>query len=120
MLDIRELRQDGEAVAATLALGGCEFDLAAFRALDSELKQADVQSQSLQDQRKAAAKEVGQLIQSGLSVDEAKAKVASTLAQLVTDQAGEVARAEQIIDRLHQLLKGVTKLPQDDVPAVDS
>lgn len=116
MLDIRELRQDGEAVAAKLARRGFEFDLDAFRALDAERKQADVQSQSLQAQRKAAAKEVGQLIQSGLSVDEAKAKVASTLAQLDTDLAGEVARAEQINERLHQLLMGVPNLPQDDVP----
>ena len=117
MLDIRELRQDGEAVAAKLARRGFEFDLEGFRSLDAERKQADVASQGLQAQRKAAAKEVGQLIQSGMSVDEAKAKVASTLEKLDAELAGEVARAERIHQQLEQMLMGVPNLPQDDVPA---
>ena len=117
MLDIRELRQDGEAIAAKLARRGFEFDLEAFRALDAERKQADVQSQSLQAQRKSAAKEVGQLIQSGLSVDEAKEKVASTLAQIDADLASEVARAEAIHQRLTELMMGVPNTPLDDVPS---
>ncbi len=120
MLDIRELRQDGEAIAAKLARRGFDFDLEGFRALDAERKQADIQSQTLQAQRKSAAKEVGQLIQSGLGVDEAKTRVAATLEKIDAELASEVARAEQINGQLQQLLMGVPNLPQDDVPTGQS
>ena len=116
MLDIRELRQAGEDITAKLARRRFAFDLEAFRALDAERKQADVRSQDLQARRKSASKEIGQLVQSGMSVDEAKAKVASILEEIDAELANEVTRAEMINTRLHTLLLGVPNTPQDDVP----
>lgn len=116
MLDIRELRQAGEEITAKLARRRFAFDLEAFRALDAERKQADIRSQELQARRKSASKEIGQLVQSGMSVDDAKAKVASTLKEIDAELANEVARAEMINTRLHTLLLGVPNTPQDDVP----
>ena len=116
MLDIRELRQAGEDITARLARRRFVFDLEAFRALDAERKQADVRSQDLQARRKSASKEIGQLVQSGMSVDDAKAKVASILEEIDAELANEVARAETINARLHALLLGVPNTPQDDVP----
>ena len=61
MLDIRALRQDGEAIKTALAKRGFSLDLEAFAALDARRKQADVRSQELQAERKKASKQIGQL-----------------------------------------------------------
>ena len=116
MLDIRELRRDGEQVAARLARRGLNFDLAAFRALDAERKQADMRSQELQAQRKQSSREVGDLVKSGLSVDDAKARVAETLAKIDAEMAAEVARAEALHQQIETLLLGVPNPPLDEVP----
>jgi len=116
MLDIRELRRDGEQVAARLARRGLNFDLAAFRALDAERKQADMRSQELQSQRKQSSREVGDLVKSGLSVDDAKARVADALAKIDAEMAAEVARAEALHQQIEALLLGVPNPPLDEVP----
>lgn len=116
MLDIRELRQAGEEITAKLARRGFTFDLAAFQALDAQRKQADIRSQELQARRKSASKEIGQLVKSGLTVDQAKEKVATILVEIDTEMASEVARAETINAELHALLMGVPNVPQHDVP----
>ena len=116
MLDIRELRRDGEQVAARLARRGLNFDLAAFRALDAERKQADMRSQELQAQRKQSSREVGDLVKSGMSVDDAKAKVADALTKIDAEMAAEVARAEALHQQIEALLLGVPNPPLDEVP----
>lgn len=116
MLDIRELRRDGEQVAARLARRGLNFDLTAFRALDAERKQADMRSQELQSQRKQSAREVGDLIKTGMAVDDAKARVADTLAKIDAEMAAEVARAEELHLQIETLLLGVPNPPLDEVP----
>ncbi len=116
MLDIRELRRDGEQVAARLARRGLNFDLAAFRALDAARKQADMRSQELQSQRKQSSREVGDLVKSGLSVDDAKARVADALAKIDAEMAAEVARAEGLHLQIENLLLGVPNPPLDEVP----
>ena len=75
MLDIKAVRQDPEAVALALTKRGFEFDVAQFRELDAQRKHADVESQNLLAQRKAASKQIGALIGQGMSVDDAKAQV---------------------------------------------
>ncbi|MCH2557444.1 MAG: serine--tRNA ligase [Alcanivorax sp.] len=117
MLDIRALRQDGEAIAEALKKRGFELDLDGFRALDARRKDADVRSQDLQAQRKKASKEVGELIKSGLDVDAAKAKVAETLQQIDQQLDGEVERAKAIQEEIRDFLMGIPNVPADEVPA---
>ena len=116
MLDIRELRRDGEQVAARLARRGLNFDLAAFRALDAERKQADMQSQELQAQRKQAAREVGDLVKSGVAVEEAKSRVAEVQARIDAQMQVEVDRAAELHRQIEALLMAVPNMPLDDVP----
>lgn len=116
MLDIRALRQDGDAIKAALAKRGYHLDLEAFSALDAKRKQADVRSQDLQAERKKASKQVGQLIQSGMNVDEAKSQVAETLKTLDAELDQEVANAKAINDEIVEFLMGVPNIPQDSVP----
>jgi seryl-tRNA synthetase len=116
MLDVRELRKDPEAAAAALARRGYRFDVEAFRALDGRRREADIESQELLAERKAASKEIGKLIGEGLSVDDAKAKVNERLAVIGErlDSATEAARAAQ--GELDAWLAAVPNLPDDAVP----
>ncbi|MEM1113378.1 MAG: serine--tRNA ligase [Pseudomonadota bacterium] len=116
MLDIKSLRQDPQATADNLLRRGHSFDLDAFRALDERRKAADMRSQGLQGERKAASKQIGKLIAQGKSVDEAKAEVDGTLARIAT-QIDEAAReADDANSALTDLLMGVPNLLADDVP----
>ncbi|HAI25245.1 MAG TPA: serine--tRNA ligase, partial [Alcanivorax sp.] len=100
MLDIRALRQDGDAIREALKKRGYDLDLAGFESLDARRKEADMRSQDLQAQRKKASKEVGELIKSGMDVDAAKAKVAETLKTLDAELDQEVARAKAVQEEI--------------------
>jgi seryl-tRNA synthetase len=117
MLDIRALRQDGDAIKAALAKRGFDLDLDAFAALDACRKQADVRSQDLQAERKKASKQVGQLIQSGMDVEQAKAQVAESLKTIDQELDQEVANAKAIQEEIRDFLMGIPNVPQDAVPA---
>ncbi|MFN3713223.1 MAG: serine--tRNA ligase [Alcanivoracaceae bacterium] len=116
MLDIRELRRDGEQVAVRLARRGVTFDLVAFQVLDAERKDADMRSQDLQAQRKQTAREVGDLVKSGVPVDQAKAQVAEALARIDADLGAQETRAADLHQRLETLLLSVPNPPLDEVP----
>lgn len=117
MLDIRVLRQDGDAIREALKKRGYDLDLATFQSLDAKRKDADVRSQDLQAQRKKASKEVGELIKSGMDVDAAKAKVAETLKTLDAELDNEVNRAKTVQEEIREFLMGVPNVPVDEVPA---
>jgi seryl-tRNA synthetase len=116
MLDIKQVRQDPQAVAAQLKRRGFDFDVALFLDLDARRKQADVDSQSLQAERKAASKKIGELVQSGVPVDEAKQTVNQTLDKISAqlDELTEQARAVQ--QELEDLMLSVPNLPHESVP----
>ena len=116
MLDIKAVRQDPDAIAALLARRGYTFDVAAFKALDAHRKQADIDSQSLQAQRKSASRKIGALINDGMSVDDAKAQVNETLQKIAAklDDLTEQAKAAQA--ELEDLLMGTPNVPDDAVP----
>ena len=117
MLDIRALRQDGDAIREALKKRRYDLDLAGFESLDARRKEADMRSQDLQAQRKKASKEVGELIKSGMDVDAAKAKVAETLKTLDAELDQEVARAKAVQEEIRDFLMGVPNVPVDEVPA---
>ncbi|TCO78251.1 serine--tRNA ligase [Chromatocurvus halotolerans] len=120
MLDIREVRRDPAAVAEALAARGVTFDIAAFETLDARRKVADVASQDLLAERKAASRKIGQLVGQGMSVDDAKAEVNATLDAIAAqiDSATEEARVVQ--GEMDALLGGLPNLPHPDVPSGDT
>src|SRR5699024_11194412 len=117
MLDIRDLRQHGEEFKQRLAIKGYSLDLDAFAALDKERKNADVRSQELQAERKKAARKVGELIKSGMSVDQAKAEVADSLASIDQELDKEVQNAQAVQKQIREFLLDVPNVPDADVPA---
>jgi len=116
MLDIKLVRQDPQSVAARLARRGFKFDVAAFEALDAERRAADMESQDLLAQRKLASKKIGELVQGGLSVDEAKQSVNESLQRIAAQIDTATARAQALAERIDDLMMGVPNLPADTVP----
>jgi len=116
MLDIKVVRQDPDAIAAQLARRGYTFDAEAFKALDARRKQADIDSQNLQAERKSASKKIGALISDGMSVDDAKAQVNETLEKIAAqlDDLTEQAKAAQA--ELEDLLMGTPNVPDEAAP----
>ena len=80
MHDIKKLRAELDSMATALNIKGFDLDKDAFQALDARRKDSDVQTQDLLAKRKQASKKIGELVQSGMSVDEAKQQVNETLA----------------------------------------
>ena len=116
MLDIKAVRQDPESVALALKKRGFTFDIEQFKSLDARRKQADVDSQSLLAERKAASKQIGTLVGQGMSVDDAKAQVNETLERIAgkIDELTSEAKAIQV--ELEDLLLGTPNIPADAVP----
>ncbi|MBQ0758929.1 MAG: seryl-tRNA synthetase [Zhongshania sp.] len=116
MLDIKQVRLDPQAVAGALNKKYYSFNVAEFEALDALRKQADMNSQNLLAERKKASKQVGELIKSGLNIDDAKAQVNESLAKIEADLEALKQQAKDANDALDQLLMAVPNLPADEVP----
>jgi seryl-tRNA synthetase len=117
MLDVKKVRLDPQAIAGALSKKEYTFDVAEFEALDALRKQADINSQNLLAERKKASKQVGELIKSGLNVDDAKAQVNESLAKIETELEALKHQAKEANDALDHLLMAVPNLPADEVPA---
>ena len=117
MLDIKAVRQDPEALAVALEKRGYFFDIAAFTALDARRKQADVDLQNMQAERKSASKKIGQLVGQGIPVDEAKAQVEETLQMIASQIDTLTEQAKQVQNALEELLLSVPNIPAPEVPA---
>lgn len=117
MLDMKLLRGDIEAVAAQLAKRDFELDVAAFVAMESERKQADVQAQNLQAERKKASSKIGELVRTGKTVDEAKVEVAESLQRIDAELEQAVEKSRQVNEALQAWLAGIPNTPSEKVPA---
>lgn len=117
MLDLKYIRNNLDDVVAKLAVKGFAFDRAAFEQLDAARKQADMNAQELQAQRKQTSKKIGSLVAAGKSVDEAKAEVAATL-ELIDEQLGAATQeAKDVQGKLESMLLATPNIPSDQVPA---
>lgn len=116
MLDIKLVRQDPEAVATALAGRGFSFDAEQFKQLDARRKQADIDSQNLQAERKSASKKIGALIGEGMSVDEAKAQVNETLDKIAAELDQLTTQARQAQGELESMLLATPNIPDESVP----
>jgi seryl-tRNA synthetase len=117
MLDIKAIRQNPDAVVAGLNKRGHTFPLDSFVALDAERKAADVKSQSLLAERKAASKQIGELVGQGIAVDDAKSQVNEILERIAGEIDKATAQAKEVQAQLDALLLGTPNIPDDQVPA---
>lgn len=116
MLDLKLVRKDPEAIATLLEKKNYDFPVSQFVALDAERKEADIRSQELLAERKKASKQIGALIASGKSVDEAKAEVDEILNRISAELDTAVARAKEIQQALDDLMMQTPNIPDAAVP----
>ena len=116
MLDIKFIRQNPELVAEKLKKKKFDFDVAAFKQLDKERKQADTESQNLLAERKQASKKIGELVKQGIPVDEAKQTVNETLAKIEQQLDALKQKATAASEALELLMMSIPNIPDDEVP----
>ncbi|MCR9104626.1 MAG: serine--tRNA ligase [Gammaproteobacteria bacterium] len=117
MLDIKTVRKDPRGVAQALSARGFVFDVEQFERLDARRRQADIDSQNLQAERKKASRQIGVLVGQGVSVDEAKAQVNEVLDKIAQDLDALTSQAKQAQADMEALLMATPNIPAADVPA---
>jgi seryl-tRNA synthetase len=117
MLDIRKVRENTDVIVEKLKTKRFEFDAQAFKKWDALRRDADILSQNLQAEKNAASKQIGVLKQQGMSIEEAKAKVAETLAKIDAQLKDAEAQAKEAGEILTTMLMATPNLPDDSVPA---
>ncbi|PHV11025.1 serine--tRNA ligase [Chitinimonas sp. BJB300] len=112
MLDIQQLRNDLDGVAALLATRGFSLDTTTFAALENERKALQTRTQDLQAERNAKSKAIGQAKAKGEDVAPIMASVAHLGDELKTCEANLAA----LQDKLNELLLNIPNLPHESVP----
>ena len=112
MLDPALLRKDLDAVVRRLASRGFAFSLESFNALEARRKAVQTETENLQAQRNAFAKQIGALKSRG---EDASAVMAQSQAIPVRLKALEQDLAE-IQQQLNEFLLAVPNLPHESVP----
>ncbi|GAB3251152.1 serine--tRNA ligase [Chitinimonas naiadis] len=112
MLDIQQLRNDLDGVAARLLTRGFALDTAAFAALEHERKALQTRTQDLQAERNAKSKAIGQAKAKGEDVAPIMASVANLGDELKACEHNLAALQE----KLNDMLLRVPNLPHASVP----
>ena len=114
MLDPKLLRNDLEVVVAQLARKGVHFDATSYQALETKRKSLQLETESLQNERKDGSKSVGLLIKDGRKAEAEQLKTEITE---IGDQLGAIeAEFQNVQGALDQLLMETPNLPDASVP----
>ena len=117
MLDIKFVRENQEAVAAAMKNRHAAWDAAAFAKLDDARRSAIVLEESLQAERNALSKQIGQLMKEGKR-DEADA-VKTRVAEIKEQLEGAGVHREEIDAKLRDLLLHTPNMPDGSTPVGD-
>ena len=112
MLDPKLVRQDPEAVRDALARRGFAFDVAAFRALETQRKALQLELEQLQNERNTKSKSIGRAKANGEDTSALLAEVSGLGARLDASKAA----FEALQPQLEALLLAVPNVPHESVP----
>ena len=112
MINIKNLRDDIDAVATALASRGYELNKTIFIDLESERKVLQVEVESLQSDRKNFSNEFGKLKSEGKDTDELKDKI---------DQINNTLKLkdsllQDILEKMHIYLLDIPNTPHESTP----
>lgn len=115
MLDLTFVRENIDAVRTALANRSFPaVELDRFADLDAERRRVNGEADAVNQQRNAASREIGALMQAG-NHDEAEAKKAEIAG--LRDKQSELERLRDEADAaMHDLLAGLPNIPAGDVP----
>jgi len=112
MIDPKLLRQSAADVAANLARRGFEFDAAAYLELEERRKALQIETEQLQSERNASAKNIGKAKAQGEDI--------APLLAAVKDLGERLDACESALQAVQQALRdvelGLPNLLADDVP----
>ncbi|MRX26715.1 serine--tRNA ligase [Kangiella sp. HZ709] len=112
MLDPKLLRTDIDSVAANLAKRGYALDIDAYKKLEEERKQIQVETQELQNTRNSSSKSIGQAKARGEDIQPLLDQVADLGAKLDAAKA----RLSEVMTQLDDIHYGMPNLLDDSVP----
>lgn len=113
MLDTKLLRNDLDAVVAALAVKGFSFDVPAFTALETERREVQQLTETLQNERNTVSKSVGKAKAAGEDVQDLLSGVAELGAKLDTAKA----QFNDLQERYDAFLAAIPNIPHESVPA---
>jgi len=112
MLDAKLVRADADAIAATLAKRGFNFDAATFNALEQQRKQLQVDKENLEAERRTRSKAIGKAKAAGEDIEPLLAEVSE-----LGDRADKAkSELNEIQAQLDEILWGTPNLLDDVVP----
>jgi seryl-tRNA synthetase len=116
MLDSHQLRKNPQWVAERLAVRGMTLDVDHLVALETERRDWQAKTETLQAERNRISKSIGQAKASGESVDDLLASVAG-LGEQLDAAAGQLQQVQQQWD---EIALALPNLPDESVPPGDS
>ena len=113
MIDIKKIRDDFEATAASLARRGVELEIVAkARDLDAQRRRLIAETEDLKAKRNAASKAIGLAVKQGGDVAAAKDEV-----RKIGDRIQEIDRELAIAETsLRETLLSIPNLPAPEIP----
>ena len=112
MINIKNLRDDIDAVSLALASRGYELNKTIFIELESERKVLQVEVESLQSDRKNFSNEFGKLKSEGKDTDELKDKID----QINTTLKLKDSLLQDILEKMHIYLLDIPNIPHESTP----
>ncbi len=112
MLDIRDIREDREAIERRLRSRDPSIDLGEIVSLDEARRKLISQVEELKAERNRGSQEVGRRKQSGDAVDELLAHL-TEIAERISTLDAELSETEE---RIHQQLALLPNVPHESVP----
>jgi seryl-tRNA synthetase len=116
MIDPKLLRQSAADVAANLARRGFEFDADGYLELEERRKALQVETENLQGERNASAKQIGKAKAQGEDIEPLLAAVKDLGDRLEASQAA----LQELQAQLRDIELGLPNLLSDDVPVGNS
>ncbi|MBL6825352.1 MAG: serine--tRNA ligase [Litoricola sp.] len=114
MLDPKLLRNDLDLVVTQLARKGVEFDVSAYQALEAKRKLLQLETESLQNQRKDGSKSVGLLMKEGQK--EAAEALKVEISGIGDQLAAIETQFHEVQSELDRILMETPNLPDASVP----
>jgi seryl-tRNA synthetase len=96
---------------------GYSLDKGYYTSLENRRKQADIESQDLLAERKRVSKKIGELVQTGISPQDAKAQVDIELQRIADNIQRATDEATAVQAELNDLLMSIPNVPDPSVPA---
>jgi len=113
MLDPKRLRAEANDLAEQLEKKKFSLDTELLSSLDAQRKELQLQTESLQNERKSRSKLIGQAKAKGEDASEILASMEAINAELEEKKAG----LSQLQDQLTDYVKGIPNAPDASVPA---